>query len=56
MEVEDRCGLSDLPVDLLWDHPTIDALSEALWRLMQAPSTFGRSAMAADGSGGEPHP
>ncbi|MFJ5560295.1 acyl carrier protein [Streptomyces sp. NPDC093250] len=38
MEVEDACGLSDLPVDLLWDHPTVDALSEALWKLMNAES------------------
>ncbi|MFE2300788.1 acyl carrier protein [Streptomyces sp. NPDC059445] len=34
MEIEDVCGLSDLPVDLLWDHPTVDTLSEALWKLM----------------------
>ncbi|MER6106718.1 acyl carrier protein [Streptomyces hirsutus] len=34
MEIEDACGLSDLPVDLLWDHPTVDSLSEALWNLM----------------------
>ncbi|CAL9449812.1 acyl carrier protein [Streptomyces griseomycini] len=36
MEVEDACGLSDLPVDLLWDHPTVDTLAEALWKLMNA--------------------
>ncbi|MGQ4375999.1 acyl carrier protein [Streptomyces sp. SAS_267] len=36
MEIEDVCGLSDLPVDLLWDHPTVDTLSEALWKLMNA--------------------
>jgi acyl carrier protein len=34
MELEDRCGLSDLPVDLLWDYPTVDALTGALWALM----------------------
>ncbi|MFH8989313.1 acyl carrier protein [Streptomyces sp. NPDC017940] len=42
MEVEDACGLTDLPVDLLWDHPTVDALTAALWELMNAepvPST-----------------
>ncbi|MEW2446437.1 acyl carrier protein [Streptomyces parvulus] len=38
MEVEDACGLSDLPVDLLWDHPTVDSLAEALWKLMTAES------------------
>lgn len=36
MEIEDVCGLSDLPVDLLWDHPTVDTLAEALWNLMNA--------------------
>ncbi|MGW2935236.1 acyl carrier protein [Streptomyces sp. NPDC001156] len=34
MEIEDACGLSDLPADLLWDHPTVDTLTEALWKLM----------------------
>jgi acyl carrier protein len=38
MDVEDACGLSSLPVDLLWDYPTVDALSEELWRRMQAPA------------------
>lgn len=36
MEIEDACGLSDPPVDLLWDHPTVDTLAEALWKLMNA--------------------
>jgi acyl carrier protein len=36
MEIEDSCGLSDPPVDLLWDHPTVDTLAEALWKLMNA--------------------
>ena len=36
MEIEDTCGLSDPPVDLLWDHPTVDTLAEALWQLMNA--------------------
>jgi acyl carrier protein len=34
VEIEDSCGLSDLPVSLLWDHPTVDALTDALWTLM----------------------
>ncbi|MFJ8538323.1 acyl carrier protein [Streptomyces sp. NPDC093591] len=45
MEVEDACGLSDLPVDLLWDHPTVDTLAEALWKLMNTESV----PVAADG-------
>ncbi|MGW0820131.1 acyl carrier protein [Streptomyces sp. NPDC002845] len=45
MEVEDACGLSDLPVDLLWDHPTVDTLAEALWKLMNAEPV----SIAADG-------
>ncbi|MER7773422.1 acyl carrier protein [Streptomyces sp. NPDC096191] len=45
MEVEDACGLSDLPVDLLWDHPTVDTLADALWKLMTAESV----PAAADG-------
>lgn len=36
MEIEDSCGLSDLPSGLLWDHPTVDSLTEALWSLMNA--------------------
>lgn len=34
VEIEDSCGLSDLPVSLLWDHPTVDALTDALWTRM----------------------
>jgi hypothetical protein len=34
MEVEDTCGLSNLPVTLLWDYPTVDALAEQLLGLM----------------------
>ncbi|MFZ3558353.1 MULTISPECIES: acyl carrier protein [unclassified Streptomyces] len=34
MEIEDACGLVDPPVDLMWTHPTVDTLAEALWRLM----------------------
>ncbi|MDQ0785510.1 acyl carrier protein [Streptomyces sp. B3I8] len=30
MEIEDSFGLTDPPVDLLWDHPTVDSLAEAL--------------------------
>ncbi|RKN40377.1 acyl carrier protein [Streptomyces hoynatensis] len=45
MEIEETCGLSDLPVTLLWDHPTVDALTEALWALMQGELT----ATAAEG-------
>lgn len=36
MEIEDSCGLSDLPPGLLWDYPTVDSLAEALWELMNA--------------------
>lgn len=36
MEIEDNCGLSDLPVSLMWDHPTVDTLTDALWALMHA--------------------
>ena len=45
MEIEDVCGLSDPPVDLLWDHPTVDTLAEALWNLMNAEPV----SAAADG-------
>lgn len=38
MEIEDACGLTDLPVDLMWDHPTVDTLAAALWQLMNTPS------------------
>ncbi|MFJ4434975.1 acyl carrier protein [Streptomyces sp. NPDC088923] len=34
MEIEDSFGLTDPPVDLLWDHPTVDTLSVALWQLI----------------------
>ncbi|MEU2777164.1 acyl carrier protein [Streptomyces sp. NPDC007162] len=34
MEIEDALGLTDPPVDLLWDHPTVDTLTEALWKLL----------------------
>ncbi|MBT0772835.1 acyl carrier protein [Kineosporia sp. J2-2] len=34
MEIEDNCGLSDLATDLLWDYPTINTLTDALWKLM----------------------
>jgi acyl carrier protein len=34
MEIEDSFGLTDPPVDLLWDHPTVDSLSEALYALI----------------------
>lgn len=38
MEIEDAFGLSNPPVDLLWDHPTVDTLAEALWKLMNGES------------------
>jgi acyl carrier protein len=47
MEIEDVCGLADLPVDLLWDHPTVDTLAEALWKLMNAEPLAATA--AADG-------
>ena len=34
MEIEDECGLSDLASDLLWDYPTVNTLTTALWRLL----------------------
>ncbi|MER7642037.1 MULTISPECIES: acyl carrier protein [unclassified Streptomyces] len=47
MEIEDVCGLADPPVDLLWDHPTVDTLAEALWKLMNAEPVAATA--AADG-------
>src|SRR5437879_3229775 len=38
IEIEERCGLSDLPASLLWDFPTVDTLADALWAIMNAPS------------------
>lgn len=38
MEIEDSFGLTDPPVDLLWDHPTVDTLSVALWQLISTGS------------------
>lgn len=53
MEIEDSCGLTDPPVDLLWDHPTVDSLAEALWALMNdgtpADTAVPARAAAADG-------
>jgi acyl carrier protein len=46
MEIEDVCGLTDPPVDLLWDHPTVDTLAAALLRLMTAAEPV---AAATDG-------
>jgi acyl carrier protein len=40
MDIEDSCGLSDLPVDLLWDYPTVDALTGALWALMHSDTAL----------------
>jgi acyl carrier protein len=34
VEIEDMCGLSNLPPSLLWDYPTVDALTESLWAMM----------------------
>lgn len=36
IEIEERCGLSDLPASLLWDYPTVDTLTDALWAIMNA--------------------
>ncbi|MPZ28225.1 MAG: acyl carrier protein [Micromonosporaceae bacterium] len=33
MELEDACGLTDLPATLLWDYPTVDVLAPALRHL-----------------------
>lgn len=50
MEIEDVCGLTDPPVDLLWDHPTVDTLAEALWKLLNAePVAATAGTTAADG-------
>jgi acyl carrier protein len=35
MEIEDHYGLSGLPADLLWDHPTVDTLAAALWQILR---------------------
>lgn len=34
MDIEDTCGLTDLPVNLLWDYPTVDRLIPALWEML----------------------
>lgn len=39
MEIEDSCHVRDLPVDLLWDYPTVDDLVPPLWKLMTAGPT-----------------
>jgi acyl carrier protein len=36
VEIEDSFGLSDLPVSLLWDYPTVDTLTGALWQMIKA--------------------
>ncbi|MGA4851481.1 acyl carrier protein [Streptomyces sp. G5(2025)] len=44
MEIEDTCGISGLPASLLWDHPTVDSLAEALSALLNprlVPATAG---------------
>jgi acyl carrier protein len=46
MEIEDHYGLTGLPADLLWDYPTVDALTDALWRIMHP-----QPAMSAAGGG-----
>lgn len=48
VEIEDVCGLSDLPVQLLWDYPTVDTLAEALWKLMNGQPLTGRPAAVAE--------
>ncbi|WP_306317876.1 MULTISPECIES: acyl carrier protein [unclassified Streptomyces] len=45
MELEDHCRISDLPADLLWDYPTVDALAVALWERLNP----GLAAAAVDG-------
>ena len=39
-EIEGKLSLADLPVNLLWDYPTIDDLAEALWQLMNGEPEF----------------
>jgi acyl carrier protein len=33
-EIGESLGLSDLPVSLLWDYPTVDDLAGVLWQLI----------------------
>jgi acyl carrier protein len=40
IEVEDSLGLSDLPVSLLWEYPTVNALADVLWEQMGARSAL----------------
>ena len=46
VEIEDACGLSNLPPSLLWDYPTVAALTEALWARMTVSPTNTVSALA----------
>jgi acyl carrier protein len=48
MEIEDNCGLNDLPVSLMWDYPTVDTLTSALWDMMNAAPAAPAAATADD--------
>jgi acyl carrier protein len=34
MELQDVCGLVNLPSTLLWDYPTVNTLAPALWNIV----------------------
>jgi acyl carrier protein len=34
MDIEESCGLDELPENLMWEYPTIDTLVDAIWSLI----------------------
>ena len=40
IEIEDSCGLSDLPTNLMWDYPTVDTLTDALWLMISGQASL----------------
>ena len=40
IEIEDSCGLSDLPTNLMWDYPTVDTLTDALWLMINSQAAL----------------